>query len=237
VATANERVLVLAAQPDGKLAPLRISELGILQTGGGSGGIASDTVALDADTLAALETVTIANPTADPETGLAKEVTLAAILAELSGSDIVALDAATLAALETISVANFPASQPVTGPLTDVELRAVAVPISGTVTVSNPTAAPETGLAKDATLVDRIPDLVGTWGYYAGAAGTVVVAAGRRVIGIAAHATVAGSMTVDGGASIPIPANTGITFAPQGNLIAPTIVFTSTDSYVVETLT
>jgi hypothetical protein len=76
--------------------------------------------------------------------------------------------------------------------------------------------------------------LAGTWAYYAGVSGTVNVAAGQRVIGIAAHSTLGGSMTINGGASIPIPANVGISFSPQGNLVAPTIVFTSTDSYAVE---
>lgn len=82
-------------------------------------------------------TAVLANPTANPETGLAKESTLAALLTELGQKlepgGTVALDAATLAALETINavvsgtvaVANFPATQPV----------------SGTVTVSNPTPA------------------------------------------------------------------------------------------------
>lgn len=49
----------------------------------------------------------------------------------------------------TVAVSNFPATQPVsiaaavavTGPATDAQLRATPLPISGTVTVSNPTAA------------------------------------------------------------------------------------------------
>ena len=74
----------------------------------------------------------------------------------------------------------------------------------------------------------------GTWAYYAGTSGTVNVSAGQRVIGIAAHSTVGGSMTINGGASITIPANSGISIAPIGNITAPTIVFTSTDSYFIE---
>jgi hypothetical protein len=65
---------------------------------------------------------------------------------KLESGGTVALDAATLAALETItaSVANFPASYPLpTSQVTDLK----------TVTVSNPTADPETGLAKEVTLV------------------------------------------------------------------------------------
>jgi hypothetical protein len=105
-------------------------------------------------------TAVLANPTANPETGLAKEATLGALLTELGQKlepgQAVALDSATLGALETINasvsgtvaVSNFPASQPVTGPLTDAQLRAAAVPVSGfpatqavsgTVAVSNPT--------------------------------------------------------------------------------------------------
>lgn len=61
-------------------------------------------IALDAGTLAALETIIV--------------------------SGTVALDAGTLAALETIQVGNFPATQPVTGPLTDTQLRAAPVPVS-----------------------------------------------------------------------------------------------------------
>lgn len=88
-------------------------------------------------------------------------------------------DRALLEALETVSaivsgtvvVSNLPATQPVSGPLTDTqlraapvpvsfpadesgltdtELRATPVPVSGTVALSNPT---ETGLAKDATVL------------------------------------------------------------------------------------
>jgi hypothetical protein len=53
-----------------------------------------------------------------------------AILVEASSGLPVQLDAASLAALETINIGNFPPSQVVTGPLTDVQLRAAAVPVS-----------------------------------------------------------------------------------------------------------
>lgn len=76
-------------------------------------------------------TVTVSNPTANPETGLAKDATLTARLPSALDAD---------GGIKT-HVQNFPASQPV----------------SGTVTVANPTANPETGLAKDATLTTRLP--------------------------------------------------------------------------------
>lgn len=37
----------------------------------------------------------------------------------------------------TIAVSNFPATQPVSGPLTDAELRATPLPVSGTVTITD----------------------------------------------------------------------------------------------------
>lgn len=104
-------------------------------------------------------TVTVANPTADPETGLAKDTTVAAVLAQLDDATTdtvlsvlkaistelaskyeggaIALDAATLAALEqiTATVANFPATYPLpaaqvqTDALTDTQLRAAALTV------------------------------------------------------------------------------------------------------------
>lgn len=58
---------------------------------------------------------------------------------------LTAAQLSTLTPLASISVSNFPGSQAVTGPLTDTQLRATAVPVSGTVAVSN-------AIALDATL-------------------------------------------------------------------------------------
>jgi hypothetical protein len=88
-------------------------------------------VALDAATLAALETIQIGSL---PAVAL-DAATLAALETIQVGSlPAVALDAPTLAALESISVQNFPATQPVTGPLTDAQLRASTVPVTGPLT-------------------------------------------------------------------------------------------------------
>lgn len=77
---------------------------------------------------------------------LATQTTLAASLVELQS--ILAKLNASLAVTGTVGVNNFPATQPisavslpthgVTGPLTDAELRATPVPVSGTVTASGP---------------------------------------------------------------------------------------------------
>ncbi len=89
--------------------------------------------------------------------------------------------------------------------------------------------------AKQDTLAGKVPDEEGSWDYSAGASGTVNIPAGRRVLGIAATGgTAAASLTINGGASVPIPANMSVEFAPRGNLVAPTLVFTSTASFLVE---
>lgn len=129
---------------------------------------------------------------------------------------------------QTVGVSNW-GEMPTSGGLTNTELRATPVPVSGTVSVGNLPAS-------QAVTNPHLSNLTGAWGYYAGVAGTVAVAAGRKVTGIAAHATVAGSLTIDGGPSVPIPANSQIAIAPLGNLVAPSITFTGTDSYFVEAL-
>lgn len=58
------------------------------------------------------------------------------------------------------------------------------------------------------------------------------MAAGCAVLGIAAQGT--GSLTINGGQSVPISGS--FSLAPEGLLIAPTIVFTGTTSYFVETV-
>lgn len=84
--------------------------------------------------------------------------------------------------------------------------------------------------------VAGLPNEIGTWGYHAGTSGTLTVPAGARVLGIAAHSTGGGTMTINGGDSVPVPANVGVEVAPRGNLIGPTIQFISTDTYFVEYL-
>lgn len=90
--------------------------------------------------------VRVENQNPAPETGLATQATLAAILTELSekleAGQAVALDAGTLAALETITVANpgltdaqlratrLPVDVEIDQPLTDTQLRATPIPVS-----------------------------------------------------------------------------------------------------------
>lgn len=106
------------------------------------------------------------------------------------------------------------------------EIRLVKVDASGHLITTG-------GGAGGSVTVTNFP-ATGTWAYYAGSSGTCTVTAGQKVIGIAAHATTAGSFTINGGASVPVPANSSIEIQPNGQLVAPTIIFSGTDSYFVE---
>jgi len=86
--------------------------------------------------------VTVSNPTSNI-TGYATEATLQVIAAKPNAPSVVGLDAPTLAALETIT-SN-------TGGLTDTQLRASALPISGTVTANTGLVQPLTDTQLRAT--------------------------------------------------------------------------------------
>lgn len=99
--------------------------------------------------------------------------------------------------------------------------------VYGSVDGDNPLEPP-------AVTINRQP---GVFSYDSGTSGTVNVGAGKRVIAIAAHSTAGGSMTINGGSTITIPANVSINIDIQGTLVAPTLVFTLTDTFFVEELT
>jgi type 1 fimbria pilin len=75
----------------------------------------------------------------------------------------------------------------------------------------------------------------GSWGYLAGVDGTVAVPSDTRVLGISATAGASGgSIVIDDGDAIPVPANSTIEIQPKANLVAPSIVFDTTEAYIVE---
>lgn len=85
--------------------------------------------------------------------------------------------------------------------------------------------------------VDTRDNERGTWSYAAGVNGTVVVAAGKRVIGITAYSSAGGTLTINGGDTVTIPAGSSISIEPKGNITAPTIVFSAgVTSYFVESV-
>lgn len=127
----------------------------------------------------------------------------------------------------SVNVENFPTTQAVSGTVT-----ANLGTLNGAATAANQT----TGNTSLSSLDNKTPDLSGTWGYNAGLSGTLVVAANKRIMSITATAAplVPASMTINGGQTITIPAGTSITIQPRANLIAPTLVFTTTSAYFVE---
>ncbi len=81
----------------------------------------------------------------------------------------------------------------------------------------------------------------GTWGYNSGTSGTVILTGSKRVLSISAVAQEASaSITINGGDTITLPygstdkASSAVTIEPKANLTDPTIVFTSTKSYLIE---
>lgn len=125
----------------------------------------------------------------------------------------------------TVAVNNFPASVEISNDVGN------AVPISAASLPLPTGAATETSLSGVKSDLDKV---VGTWAYYAGTSGTVNVTSGQRVLGISAHSTLGGTMTINGGQTITVPANVSLVITPVGNLTAPTVVFTGTDTYFIE---
>ena len=58
----------------------------------------------------------------------------------------------------------------------------------------------------------------GTWSYRAGVDGTINLGAADHVIGIACRSAAGGSLRINGGDLVPVPANAGISITPQGVL-------------------
>lgn len=76
----------------------------------------------------------------------------------------------------------------------------------------------------------------GTWGYKAGASGTVYLSGGKRLISFAAHAQGSnGTIMINDGDAIIIPNNSWFTFtAITCLLLNPKLTFSFTNSYFLE---
>ncbi len=114
--------------------------------------------------------------------------------------------------------------------LTDAQLR--ATPLVVDTGITQPTTPGDTQPVKDAATS-------GTWGYLAGTTGVAIVPTGGRVLQVSAAAgdSTAATFTINGGATVTVPPYRDFTFEPKGNLVAPTLEFTNTTSYVVEYVT
>ena len=130
-----------------------------------------------------------------------------------------------------VDVDNFPATQPVSGTVAVTQSTSPWVvngsgfiqPVSGTFWQTTQPVS-ESNIDKS----------FGTWAYYSGTSGTVNVSGGQRVTAITCHCTTAGSLTIAGGSTITVPANTSFSDNPKGNIVATPIVFTGTDAYFIE---
>lgn len=124
-------------------------------------------------------------------------------------------------------------TQPTT-PADTQPVSAASLPLPSGASTSANQSAGNTSLA---SIDGKLPDESGVWGYLAGTSGSVSVPANKRVLQIraAAGGVSSASMTINGGATITLPAGgQPICIYPRGNLVAPALVFTSTVSYFVE---
>ena len=80
-----------------------------------------------------------------------------------------------------------------------------------------------------------LPNEAGSWSYNAGAAGSYSASAGKRVLQITmVGGAGGGTLTINGGDSIPIPQDVSLAISPRANLIAPSMIFTNTTAYFIE---
>lgn len=83
-----------------------------------------------------------------------------------------------------------------------------------------------------------IEGMTGTYGYVAGATGTVTLPVNSAVLSMAAFAAgSSGSVTINGGNTIIVPPDGVVQSSPNGNLFSAVYVFTNTTAYFVEYIT
>lgn len=74
----------------------------------------------------------------------------------------------------------------------------------------------------------------GDWDYIAGTGGGTESITGRMVGSFFFANKFSGTVTIDGGNTITIRKNVGISINPKGNLLSPTIVMSSSIDYMIE---
>lgn len=83
--------------------------------------------------------------------------------------------------------------------------------------------------------IEDVPSRAST--YFAGVSGSITIPVTSEIVSLACHCTTAGSLTIVGGATIPVPANSQFAEtcfdAPYVGVGAGSVVFTGTDSYYV----
>jgi hypothetical protein len=164
-------------------------------------------VGLDATSLAALENIT----------------------ATVSGD--INLSTSTLAALENVSIDNFPASQAVTGSfLTDAQLRASAVPVSGSVSVTG--VATAANQATEIASLNSIDTKTPALGQALAAASTPVVLTAAQVSTLTPLSTVTANIGTTNGLALDTSVNTLL--KPASTLSAVTTLGSITNTVVIK---
>jgi hypothetical protein len=73
----------------------------------------------------------------------------------------------------------------------------------------------------------------GVFGYESGVSGTETLTGSKKVKSISAYSLAGGTITINGGDSIIIPANGSVDIPCDYNLVDPTVIFTATTTYLI----
>lgn len=87
-----------------------------------------------------------------------------------------------------------------------------------------------------AVVVEGQPRLVGVWDSVAGVSGTETLTGSKRIVGVMAHFTTAGTVQINA-TTVPCPAGLTFNWNPNAQVTDPTLIFTGSDSYFVEYVT
>ena len=73
----------------------------------------------------------------------------------------------------------------------------------------------------------------GVFGYESGVSGTQTLTGSKKVKSISAYSLAGGTVQINGGDSIIIPANGSVDIPCDYNLVDPTVIFTATNTYLI----
>jgi hypothetical protein len=79
----------------------------------------------------------------------------------------------------------------------------------------------------------KLSNGIGTFGYVSGVSGTETLTGSKKVKSISAYSLAGGTVQINGGDSIIIPANGSVDIPCDYNLVDPTVIFTGTNTYLI----
>jgi hypothetical protein len=83
------------------------------------------------------------------------------------------------------------------------------------------------------SFISNIGEKSGVFGYASGVSGTETLTGGKKVKSISAYSSAGGTLQINGGDSIAIPANGSVDIPCDYSLVDPTIIFTTTTTYLI----